>query len=108
MLETVRSRRIYGASILLILPACVLTGYYLRTREDERIAQSASLASSSLSTSSSSPSPSPAPAPSVDEKAVRERIAALRRREEQLEMEAGELRGKLERARERAREQRAD
>jgi hypothetical protein len=41
----------------------------------------------------------------VDEKAVRERIAALRRRENELDGEAKELKVKLERAK--AREQRA-
>ncbi|GAA5980508.1 hypothetical protein JCM11641_003416 [Rhodosporidiobolus odoratus] len=89
MLETVRSRQIYGFAVITILPACAVAGYYLRTREDARIATSAAAAVSGETIPETR---------GVDEKAVRGRIAALKRRERELEEEAKELRVKLERA----------
>jgi hypothetical protein len=75
--------------------ACAAAGYYLRTRADDRIAESAAaVAASSV----------PVAGGAGEERAVRERIAALRRRENELEMEAKELKTKLDRAK--AREQR--
>ncbi|GAA5827849.1 hypothetical protein JCM11251_007699 [Rhodosporidiobolus azoricus] len=91
MLESVRSRQVYGFGVLTLIPACLVAGYYLRTRSDERIATAAHSAASQ---------PPSTPLVSVDERAVRERIEQLKKRELELEEEAKELRVKLERAKE--------
>ncbi|GAA5888298.1 hypothetical protein JCM6882_008572 [Rhodosporidiobolus microsporus] len=91
MLETVRSRQIYGFGVLTLIPACLVAGYYLRTRSDDRIATAAHAAASQPSSTSQLPT-------SVDERAVRERIEMLKRREAELDDEAKELRTKLDRA----------
>ncbi|BGP43230.1 hypothetical protein JCM10450v2_007374 [Rhodotorula kratochvilovae] len=110
MLESVRSRRIYGAAIVLVLPACAGVGYYLRTRHDDDIVSSAS------ALLASPPSPAPTPAPAAPRKltpaeevalfkeqaAVEERVRMLRRKEVQLDAEAKELREKLARMRDRS------
>ncbi|GAA6036272.1 hypothetical protein JCM8097_006870 [Rhodosporidiobolus ruineniae] len=100
MLETVRSRQIYGFAVLTLLPVCAVGGYYLRTQQDARIAESAHAAASATASPSAPVSTSTVPAPpkGVDERAVRDRIEALRRREKELDDEAAELRTKLERA----------
>ncbi|GAA6053754.1 hypothetical protein JCM3770_005101 [Rhodotorula araucariae] len=111
MLESVRSRRIYGAAIVLVLPACAGVGYYLRTRHDDDIVSSASAL-----LASPPPAPAPAPVPSPPRKltpaeevalfkeqaAVEERVRMLRRNEVHLDAEAKELRDKLARIRDRA------
>ncbi|GAA5931600.1 hypothetical protein JCM10213_003154 [Rhodosporidiobolus nylandii] len=95
MLETVRSRQIWGFAVLTVLPACAAGGYWLRAREDDRIAASAHAAAAS-----SGGAVEQLPPAGVDERAVRDRIEALRRREKELDDEVKELRVKLERARE--------
>ncbi|ORY72893.1 hypothetical protein BCR35DRAFT_307413 [Leucosporidium creatinivorum] len=79
MLETVRSRRIYGFLVLTILPTSAAIGYYLRDRKDSLVTQEA--------TSSTAPSPS----------VVGDRIKMLRRHEAELAKEAQDIREKLER-----------
>ncbi|GAA6014454.1 hypothetical protein JCM10207_001612 [Rhodosporidiobolus poonsookiae] len=88
MLESVRSRQLYGFGVLALVPACVVGGYYLRTKEDARIAHEAAAAAAGERVQGTL----------IDEKAVRERIEKLRRREKELDAEADELRTKLERA----------
>ncbi|GAA6009371.1 uncharacterized protein JCM10292_001391 [Rhodotorula paludigena] len=110
MLESVRSRRVYGASLVIVLPLAGALGYYLRTRHDDDVSSSASaiLASTSPSSSSSIPPPPPrklTPAEEVallkEQAAVEERVRMLRRKEGVLADEAKELRDKLERVRNR-------
>lgn len=100
MLETVRSRRIYGFLVLTILPsefsfvyrclscsstlfvhptASAAIGYYLRDRKDSQVTQEA--------TSCTAPSPS----------VVEDRIKMLRRHEAELAKEAQDIQEKLRR-----------
>ncbi|GJN93812.1 hypothetical protein Rhopal_006870-T1 [Rhodotorula paludigena] len=113
MLESVRSRRVYGASLVIVLPLAGALGYYLRTRHDDDVSSSASaiLASSSSSSPSSAFASIPPPPRKLtpaeevallkEQAAVEERVRMLRRKEGVLADEAKELRDKLERVRNR-------
>jgi len=103
MLETVRSRRIYGAGITLVLPLCAAAGYYLRTSHDDTVTDSAAAL-----LQAAQPQPQPhqphqplTPAQEValwkEHAAVDERIRMLRRNELQLDLEHKELEDKLRR-----------
>ncbi|GAA5990392.1 hypothetical protein JCM10908_007350 [Rhodotorula pacifica] len=110
MLETVRSRRRFGAAVVVLLPICVAGGYYLRLQRDEDLIQTAS-------NLVAAPSPTPLPASSKpipltpaqhiallrESAAVQERLEMLDRKEVQLEKDISELQVKLDRAREKRR-----
>ncbi|TNY24132.1 hypothetical protein DMC30DRAFT_413609 [Rhodotorula diobovata] len=99
MLETVRSRRIYGAGITLVLPLCAAVGYYLRTSHDDHVTHSTQAL---LSNDTDKLTPAQEVALWKEHAAVQERVHMLRRDQLQLDLEATELRDKLARARDRS------
>ncbi|GAA5891513.1 hypothetical protein JCM8208_007308 [Rhodotorula glutinis] len=101
MLETVRSRRIYGAGITLVLPLCAAAGYYLRTSHDDTVTDSAAQLLKAKPDLAQEPQTPLTPAQEValwkEHAAVEERIRMLRRNELQLDLEHKELEDKLKR-----------
>ncbi|GAA5943163.1 hypothetical protein JCM3775_007612 [Rhodotorula graminis] len=101
MLETVRSRRIYGAGITLVLPLCAAAGYYLRTSHDDTVTDSAAQLLHKAQPDRQDPQAPLTPAQEValwkEHAAVEERIRMLRRNELQLDLEHKELDDKLKR-----------
>ena len=101
MLETVRSRRIYGAGITLVLPLCAAAGYYLRTSHDDTVTDSATQLLQAQAKPDLAAQHKLTPAQEValwkEHAAVDERIRMLRRNELQLDLEHKELEDKLRR-----------
>ncbi|KAL8291295.1 hypothetical protein RQP46_002273 [Phenoliferia psychrophenolica] len=85
MLETVKSRRIYGFLILTVLPASFAVGFFLKEKKDEGVEKAATL-----------PSTAPLPVATVED-----RIRMLRRQQAELERERGEVVEKLRRVQKR-------
>ncbi|GAA5862103.1 hypothetical protein JCM3774_006176 [Rhodotorula dairenensis] len=116
MLETVRSRRRFGAAVVVLLPICVAGGYYLRLQRDQELIETASklVGSSSIApvpgpTSTATKTPLPlTPAQHLallrESAAVQERLEMLDRKEIQLDKDITELSVKLDRAREKRRQ----
>ncbi|KAM0747868.1 hypothetical protein T439DRAFT_336302 [Meredithblackwellia eburnea MCA 4105] len=83
MLETVRSRQIYGFLVLTVLPASFAIGYYLKDREERKVDQAVS-------------SPIPAFASTtLSQSSIEERIRTLKRQRAELDREKEELVNKL-------------
>ncbi|GAA5839116.1 hypothetical protein JCM9279_002600 [Rhodotorula babjevae] len=97
MLETVRSRRIYGAGITLVLPLCAAAGYYLRTSHDDTVTDSATHLLQAKPDLADKLTPAQEVALWKEHAAVDERIRMLRRNELQLDLEHKELEDKLRR-----------
>ncbi|KAL8284071.1 hypothetical protein RQP46_005184 [Phenoliferia psychrophenolica] len=87
MLETVKSRRIYGFLILTVLPASFAVGFFLKEKKDEGVEKAAT--SPTLATT-------PLPVATVED-----RIRMLRRQQAELERERGEVVEKLRRVQKR-------
>ncbi|GAA5880940.1 hypothetical protein JCM1840_002103 [Sporobolomyces johnsonii] len=88
MLQSARSRQLWGFLVITVLPASAYLGYYLRDSEDAKIAATA-------------------PSPALDARVLRDKITMLRRREVLLADEERDLGDKLARLRA-AKEERAD
>ncbi|GAA5982535.1 hypothetical protein JCM5350_006105 [Sporobolomyces pararoseus] len=86
MLESVRSRQLWGFLVLTVLPASAGIGYYLRSRKDEYLLESVTPQSVTIKGDNTA-------------KEVREKIELLRKRETRLLLEQKELEEKLQRIR---------
>ncbi|GAA6060805.1 hypothetical protein JCM10212_000578 [Sporobolomyces blumeae] len=82
MLESVRSRQLWGFLVLTVLPASAGIGYYLRSQRDDRLVQAVTPESASSLESTA---------------ALHDKIQFLRKREARLVQEEKELDDKLNR-----------